>query len=214
MITGRPPAGSNGNGFARPAAPSRIAMIKARTSLLPAEIAFEGNSWRGRIGDEFTVANVHKVVRAIIRAMGENVFFKTTWCTSFLEVQYGGMLILDDGKPLSIEFANAAIQEVAGAQMYMHRTDMSPNGSLSAILRRLWAVGALSFTQAGEVAAMHVHPAYSEVPTDDFFAAVQQYANRLMDPRLPFDPTTASPDLIGARTHFFHPSDVLSSGAG
>lgn len=253
MITGAPPAGSNGNGFSatyrganltgatnrfrfgriqqrearahrrkvRSDVPvvsveqRRLAFIKARTSLLPAEVAFKNGIWRGMIGEEVTVHNVRRVVCAVIMAMQEEAFLKAHGYKTFRDVQQAGILVLAGGDSLNSRFALATAQELVDKEVCLHRTDVCPTRELPQLVQALNAAGAILLARREEkvsMAEMHVHPAGGIDHADDFFAAVERHAHDLMQSS--FHPANTHQFALGRFTNFFHPSDVLSSEAG
>lgn len=202
---------------AAPIARPDLALVKARTSLLPTTVRFDHDTWQGRIGEEFTVHNVRRVVSAVIESMFEQPFLYVHGFKDLEDVRDAGMLVLADYHELSAEFSSAAIQELVARRIRVHRTDAYPVGDITGIIDALGAAGSLSFQYGPRVNAvdrgsLRIHTANGATSAPAFLASVECHANTLMDPTNSYDPANPSLYIIGERTHYFHLEEVMTRG--
>jgi len=64
----------------------------------PATIVLGTSGWRGVIGEDFTLVNIHKVLRAITELIQSDHYLKYNKFESFAEVQKRGMLVMRDNR--------------------------------------------------------------------------------------------------------------------
>lgn len=119
---------------------------KAKTLTEPAMVVFGTSGWRGRIGEDFTVLNVHKVTRAIIDMMKHEEFLDTNGYTSFEQVQKNGIVIFSDNRFMGNEFMNASMKELAAAGIKIYFAGECPTGVGSGLLTELKVAGSFNFT--------------------------------------------------------------------
>ncbi len=119
---------------------------KAKTLTEPAMVVFGTSGWRGRIGEDFTVLNVHKVTRAIIDMMKSKEFLETNGYTSFEQVQKNGIVIFSDNRFMGNEFMNASMKELAAAGVKIYFAGECPTGVGSGLLTELKVAGSFNFT--------------------------------------------------------------------
>jgi hypothetical protein len=83
---------------------------KALTSTKTTTVVFGTSGWRGVIGEDFTMLNVHKTVRGIIDMMKTEDFLRYNKMSSFEDVKKAGILILRDNRYMGDEFMDAAMK--------------------------------------------------------------------------------------------------------
>lgn len=118
----------------------------ARTSREPASVVFGTSGWRDVIGEGFTVFNVHKVVRGIIRMMHSREFLDTNQMADVEEVKRAGILLLRDNRYMGDEFISAAEAELAAVGFTIMNAGECPTGVGSALVTELGAAGSINFT--------------------------------------------------------------------
>ncbi len=119
---------------------------QARTSIEPTTIVFGTSGWRGIIGKDFTVLNVHKVTKSIIDMMRSAEFLATNGYSSFEEVQEKGIVVFRDNRFMGEEFMDAAMKELAAAGINIHFAGECPTGVGSALVVKLGAAGSINMT--------------------------------------------------------------------
>ncbi len=119
---------------------------KASTSKEPTTVVFGTSGWRGRIGQDFTTHNVHKVARGIINMMKSDEFLKTNNYSSFEEVQKNGIVVFRDNRFMGNEFMDAAMKELDAAGIKIYLAVECPTGVGSALVTELNAAGSFNFT--------------------------------------------------------------------
>ncbi|MBP5232420.1 MAG: phosphomannomutase [Planctomycetes bacterium] len=191
-----------GNVAAAPACRALIDRIreyqgeKAQTSDQPTTVVFGTSGWRGVIGEDFTLLNVHKVVRGIIEMMREPVFLKANGYQTFAEVQSHGIVILRDNRYLGEVFMAAAEKELAAAGIRVMSAGMCPTGVGSAIVTECGAAGSLNFTPSHnpmDYAGLKFNPADGGPAGPELTSVIEEKANLYMRPGANFVPVAAAP---------------------
>ena len=137
--------------------------VKARTSKEPTTCVFGTSGWRGKIGEDFTVENVHKVARSIIDMMNTDVFLKENGYALFQEVKEHGIVVFRDNRFMGDEFMDAAMKELAAEGIKIYFAGECPTGVGSALVTELGAAGSLNFTpshNAMDYAGLKFNPAH------------------------------------------------------
>jgi phosphomannomutase len=119
---------------------------QAKTSTEPTTVVFGTSGWRGIIGKDFTVLNVHKVTRSIIDMMHSKEFLDTNGYSSFKEVQEKGIVVFRDNRFMGDEFMDAAMKELANAGIKIYFAGECPTGVGSAVVVQLGAAGSINMT--------------------------------------------------------------------
>ncbi len=163
----------------------------ARISSNPASVVFGTSGWRGHIGEDFTVYNVHKVTRGIIEMLKSDVFLKYCAYQSFDDVKRAGILLLHDNRFMGREFCEAAMKELAAKGIKMYYAGECPTGVASAVLCELKGAGSINFTPS------HNPMSYSGIkfnPTDggpadkNLTSIIEEKSNQLMKSDVVFTP--------------------------
>ncbi|MDD4527156.1 MAG: phosphomannomutase [Candidatus Margulisbacteria bacterium] len=119
---------------------------QARTSQNSTMVVFGTSGWRGRIGEDFTVLNVHKVSKAIIDMMNSSEFLQTNQYSNFEEVKEKGIIVFRDNRFMGEEFMDAAMKELASVGIKIYLAGECPTGIGSALVAELKAAGSFNFT--------------------------------------------------------------------
>ncbi len=157
---------------------------RARYSDKPTLVVFGTSGWRGVIGEDFTVRNVHKVVRGICRMMQSDEFLRTTGLPDFLSVQEKGILLLRDNRFMGDEFMAAAMLEIAAAGIKIYDAGECPTGVGSALLTEIGAAGSINFTPSHnpmEYAGIKFNPADGGPADVNLTSLIELEANTLMN---------------------------------
>ncbi len=157
----------------------------AELSTEPTLVVFGTSGWRGVIGEDFTLLNVHKVVRGIIEMMKTSEFLRVNGYHSFKEVQQKGILLLRDNRFMGDEFLDAAMKELAAEGIKIYFAGECPTGVGSALLTELGAAGSLNFTPSHnpmEYAGLKFNPADGGPADTNLTAIIEEKANYFMQP--------------------------------
>jgi phosphomannomutase len=158
----------------------------ARISQKPTVVEFGTSGWRGRIGDEFTIYNVHKVARAIIDTMRSGVFLQFNGYKSFAEVQNKGIVVFRDNRYMGDEFIEAALGELHAAGIKTYLAGECPTGVGSAVVTELGAAGSFNFTPSHnpmDAAGLKFNPADGGPADQGVTNIIQVRANEYMQDR-------------------------------
>ncbi len=112
----------------------------------PTLIEFGTSGWRGKIGEDFTVLNVHKVARAIVDTLRTDEFLKTNRYKSFREVQQKGIVVFRDNRYMGEDYIQAVMKELTAAGIKIYYAGECPTGIGSALVTKLKAAGSINFT--------------------------------------------------------------------
>jgi phosphomannomutase len=171
----------------------------ARTSPAPTTVVFGTSGWRGVIGKDFTVTNVHKVSQSIVEMMRCPEFLTTNGYSSFRDVQQHGIVLLRDNRFMGDAFIEAAAQELAAAGIRILLAGECPTGVGSALVTELKAAGSFNFTPSHnpmEYAGLKFNPADGGPADTNLTSIIETKANALMQPGADFSPATASADAL------------------
>lgn len=155
----------------------------ARESKEPTLVVFGTSGWRGVIGEDFTIGNVHKVARGIIEMMQTDAFLKTNGYQTFDEVRQNGILLLRDNRFMGDYFLDAAMKELAKENIKIFHTGECPTGVGSAMLTELHCAGSLNFTPSHnpmEYAGLKFNPGDGGPADSDLTSIIEEKANRYM----------------------------------
>lgn len=170
----------------------------AHTSTKPATVVFGTSGWRGRIGEEFTVLNVNKVVRGIIDMMHSDEFLSANGYDSFEDVQKNGIVVFRDNRFMGDEFMYIARNELAAAGIKVYMAGECPTGVGSAVLTQLGAAGSINFTPSHnpmDYAGIKFNPADGGPAGKELTSLIEKYANGYMQPGTKFTPANPSKNL-------------------
>lgn len=162
---------------------------KAKSSDASTTIVFGTSGWRGIIGETFTVLNVHKVVRGIVEMMQTSAFLDTNGYDSFAEVQKNGILVLRDNRYMGDLFMDAAMKELATADIKIHFAGECPTGVGSALLTELGGAGSINFTPSHnpmEYAGIKFNPADGGPADVNLTSIIEKNANAYMGESVTF----------------------------
>ncbi len=120
--------------------------VRAKNRKDATTVVFGTSGWRGKIGEDFTVYNVHKVTRGIIDMMRTDEFLKTNGYLSFEDVQSHGIVVFRDNRFMGDEFMDVAMKELANAGIKIYFAGECPTGVGSALVTELGAAGSINFT--------------------------------------------------------------------
>lgn len=214
----------NGEGTKiKPALVSLIALIRENMGMLAREsqeatvVEFGTSGWRGRIGEEFTIRNVHIVSKAIIEMMKDPEFLKENQYSSFADVQRQGVVVFRDNRYLGDEFMIAAMQELAAAGVKIHNAGECPTGVGSAVVTMLKAAGSFNFTPSHnpmDAAGLKFNPGDGGPAGKNLTSIIQTIANTLMTDGYAirqdaYSPLTEAIDPIAVYARFLKASKVI-----
>ncbi|MBD3226412.1 MAG: phosphomannomutase [Caldithrix sp.] len=172
-------------------------------------VIFGTSGWRGIIGQDFTLLNVHKVVRAIIEMMQTPEFLGTVGFDHFDQVKEAGILVFRDNRFMGNVFKAAAMQELAAAGIRIYDAGECPTGVGSALLRELQAAGSINFTPSHnpmDYAGIKFNPADGGPADKNLTTIIEEKANRYMAGKADFEKAETDYDalrqLINARNMF------------
>ncbi|MDR0868710.1 MAG: phosphomannomutase [Planctomycetota bacterium] len=167
---------------------------KAKNSTAKTTVVFGTSGWRGVIGEDFTLLNVHKVVRGIIEMMKTEKFLQANGYHHFAQVQSNGILLLRDNRFLGDAFIDVAVKELAAAGVKIYNAGMCPTGVGSAVLVELKAAGSINFTPSHnpmDYAGLKFNPADGGPAGPELTTIIEEKANALMnDPA--FEPASGA----------------------
>lgn len=169
---------------------------RALESTAPTTVVFGTSGWRGVIGEDFTLLNVHKVVRGILDMMKTPTFLETNRYTSFEEVKKNGILVLRDNRYMGDTFMMAAMKELAAEGIKILDAGECPTGVGSALLTELRAAGSINFTPSHNpmnYAGLKFNPADGGPADPSITTLIEEKANAYMKPGVAFTPATADP---------------------
>lgn len=169
---------------------------KARTSTATTTVVFGTSGWRGVIGEDFTVLNVHKVARGIVEMMRTARFLETNGYASFDEVQTHGIVVFRDNRFLGDTFMDAAMQELAEAGIRIHAAGECPTGVGSALVTELDAAGSINFTPSHnpmDYAGIKFNPADGGPAGPELTTLIEEAANAYMVEGVDFVPVDTDP---------------------
>lgn len=146
-------------------------------------VEFGTSGWRGKIGDDFTVYNVHKVTRAIIDMMHTDEFLKENRYTSFADVQKHGIAVFRDNRYMGEEFIQAAIKELTAAGIKVYYAGECATGIGSKLVTQLKAAGSINFTPSHnpmDASGLKFNPADGGPAGPNLTNIIQAKANEYM----------------------------------
>lgn len=149
----------------------------------PTTVVFGTSGWRGVIGEDFTLLNVHKVVRGIIEMMKTGEFLHTIGFDSFDQVKDAGILVLRDNRFMGEDFMEASMKELALEGIKIYRAGECPTGVGSALLTLLKAAGSINFTPSHnpmEYAGIKFNPADGGPADKNLTTLIEHRSNALM----------------------------------
>ncbi len=160
----------------------------------PTTVVFGTSGWRGVIGEDFNLPNVHKVVRGIKEMMRTPAFLETNGYRSFDEVQKHGIVVFRDNRYLGDTFMDAAMKELAAGGIRIHCAGECPTGVGSALVTELDAAGSINFTPSHnpmDYAGVKFNPADGGPADPSLTSIIEEMANAYMLPGTPFEPAIA-----------------------
>jgi phosphomannomutase len=166
---------------------------KAKNSKETTLVVFGTSGWRGRIGVDFTLLNVHKVSRAIIDMMMSKEFIKKNNYTSFTDVQEKGILVFRDNRYLGEEFMDASMKELANAGIKIFFAGECPTGIGSALVNELGVAGSFNFTPSHnpmDYAGLKFNPSDGGPADSELTNRIMQESIKYMKEDSSFTPAT------------------------
>jgi phosphomannomutase len=163
----------------------------ARTSDASATVVFGTSGWRGRIGEEFTILNVHKTVRGIIEMMQTEEFLRVNGYRSFDEVKEAGVLVLRDNRYMGDDFIEAAIKELVAEGIRVYNAGECPTGVGSAVQTTLGAAASINFTPSHnpmDYAGLKFNPRDGGPAAKELTTLIEEKANAYMVEGAKFEP--------------------------
>ena len=155
---------------------------KAKSSQETTTIVFGTSGWRGLIGEDFTILNVHKATRGIIEMMKSTQFLQECGYKSFLEVQEAGILIFRDNRFMGDDFMDAAMKELAAENIRIYVAGECPTGVGSAVLTELKGAGSINFTPSHNpmgYAGIKFNPSDGGPADTNLTSIIEQKANNM-----------------------------------
>jgi len=172
---------------------------RAHSSTAPTTVVFGTSGWRGVIGEDFTILNVHKVTRAIIAMMQTPQFLQTNGYQSWADVQQHGICVFRDNRFLGDEFIAAAKAELAAAQIRIYDAGQCPTGVGSMLVQELAAAGSLNFTPSHnpmDYAGLKFNPGDGGPADQALTTIIEDYANAMMRPGYNFHAASTDPSQL------------------
>ena len=163
----------------------------ARISQEPASVVFGTSGWRGHIGEDFTLYNVHKVTRGIIEMLKSDIFLQYCGYQSFDDVKKAGILLLHDNRFMGREFCEAAMKELAAEGVKMFYAGECPTGVASAVLCELKGAGSINFTPSHNpmsYSGIKFNPSDGGPADKDITSIIEEKSNQLMEKDVAFSP--------------------------
>jgi len=149
----------------------------------PTTIVLGTSGWRGVIGEDFTVFNIHKVVRAIIKLVQSDLYLKYNGFKSFDEVKTRGVLLTRDNRFMGDVWLDVAKKELTSAGIKVYNAGMCPTGVGSAFVKDKKLAALVNFTPSHnpmEYAGVKFNPADGGGAESDLTSQIENYANALM----------------------------------
>lgn len=165
---------------------------RAQISSQTTTVVFGTSGWRGIIGEDFTVLNVHKVISGIVKMMKEKIFLDFNGYASFEEVQKNGIVVFRDNRYMGDAFMDAAMNELAAEGVKCLLAGECPTGVGSALVCELGAAGSINFTPSHNpmaYAGLKFNPADGGPAGSELTSVIESYANALMQPDAEFTPS-------------------------
>ncbi len=164
-------------------------------------VVFGTSGWRGVIGADFTLRNVHKVVRGIIEMMQTPAFLSANNYLSFDEVKSHGIVVFRDNRFMGDLFMDAAMKELAAAEIKIHFAGECPTGVGSALVTELNAAGSINFTPSHnpmQYAGLKFNPADGGPADPSLTTIIEEKSNAYMNGAVAqsFAPATTSYDSL------------------
>jgi phosphomannomutase len=175
----------------------------ARTSDASTTVVFGTSGWRGRIGEEFTILNVHKTVRGIIEMMQTEGFLRANGYKSFDQVKEAGVLVLRDNRYMGDEFIEAATKELVAEGIRVYNAGECPTGVGSAVQTTLGAAGSINFTPSHnpmDYAGIKFNPADGGPAGKELTTLIEEKANAYMVEGAKFNPAAPADKAIKGLT--------------
>ncbi|MCB9058353.1 MAG: phosphomannomutase [Calditrichae bacterium] len=173
---------------------------KAMTNPDTTTVVFGTSGWRGVIGQDFTLLNVHKVLRAIVDLLKDKEFLSYNNFSSFQDVQKSGILILRDNRFMGDVFLAAARKELTAAGIKVLDAGECPTGVGSALLTELKAAGSINFTPSHnpmEYAGIKFNPSDGGPADQNLTSIIEKHANAYMQDGVSFEmPQKENSELI------------------
>jgi len=157
---------------------------QALISKEPTTIVIGTSGWRGVIGQNFTLFNIHKVLRAITQLLKSDLYIQYNKFTSFKDVQQRGMLLTRDNRFMGDVWIEAAKKEMTSQGIKVFDAGMCPTGVGSAFVKDNKLAGLINFTPSHnpmEYAGIKFNPADGGGAESDLTSVIEDYANKLME---------------------------------
>lgn len=155
----------------------------AMVSKEPTTIVLGTSGWRGVIGQNFTLFNIHKVLRAITQLLKSDLYINYNKFNSFKDVQKRGMLLTRDNRFMGDVWIEAAKKEMTTQGIKVYDAGMCPTGVGSAFVKDNKLAGLINFTPSHnpmEYAGIKFNPADGGGAENDLSSVIEDYANKLM----------------------------------
>ncbi len=149
----------------------------------PAIIVLGTSGWRGVIGEDFTLLNIHKVLRAITGLLQSDLYLKYNNFTSFVEVKKRGILVMRDNRFMGDIWIEAAKKELTSIGIKLVDAGMCPTGVGSAYVKDKGLAGMINFTPSHnpmEYAGIKFNPSDGGGAESDLTSVIEDGANKLM----------------------------------
>ena len=156
---------------------------QALISKEPTTIVLGTSGWRGVIGQNFTLFNIHKVLRAITQLLKSDLYIQYNKFSSFKDVQERGMLLTRDSRFMGDVWIEAAKKEMTSQGIKVFDAGMCPTGVGSAFVKDNKLAGLINFTPSHnpmEYAGIKFNPADGGGAESDLTSVIEDYANNLM----------------------------------
>ncbi len=149
----------------------------------PAIVVLGTSGWRGVIGEDYTLLNIHKVLRAITELIQSDLYLSYNKFSSFAEVQKRGMLVMRDNRFMGDVWIEAAKKELTSIGVKVFDAGMCPTGVGSAFVKDKGLAGLINFTPSHNpmhYAGIKFNPADGGGAESDLTSVIEKGANQLM----------------------------------
>jgi len=156
---------------------------RARVEKAPTTVVFGTSGWRGVIGQDYTVFNAHKVLRAIVQHLQSDVFLDWNGYRSFEEVQQAGIFLQRDNRFMGDVWLEAARRELTTAGIRVFDAGMCPTGVGSAYVKAHKLAGSINFTPSHNpmpYAGLKFNPSDGGGAGPELTRHIERMANELM----------------------------------
>lgn len=157
---------------------------RALVSTAKTTIVLGTSGWRGVIGEDFTLLNIHKVLRSITELLQSELYLNYNTFKNFEEVKTRGILVMSDNRFMGEVWREAAKKELTSLGIKVFDAGMCPTGVGSAFVKHNGLAGLVNFTPSHnpmEYAGIKFNPADGGGAESDLTSVIADRANELIN---------------------------------